>query len=216
MNTKKLEVALTMSKDLFHGSMIFEVRARKFLRSRWALSTIVTTLIILVISVLLAASVVYLAINVTGTHSQEENLVILKRHVWYNNDGTSEAAVLIVNSGGRDVVIQKVNVRGQTLTWSASFYYKGSFSLSDMNYIGNLAEGSFTPISDGFGSFERFIAAQGPLTLSSGESMLFYVINPDSITVNDIGTTVGINIYTSQAVYYKEANVETPINAGGS
>jgi hypothetical protein len=175
----------------------------------------VTTLIILVISVLLAASVVYLAINVTGTHSQEENLVILKRHVWYN-DGTSEAAVLIVNSGGRDVVIQKVNVRGQTLTWSTSFYYKGSFSLSDMNYIGNLVEGSFTPISDGFGSFERFIAAQGPLTLSSGESMLFYVINPDSITVNDIGTTVGINIYTSQAVYYKEANVETPINAGGS
>lgn len=179
--------------------------------SRWALSTVVTTLIILVISVLLAASVVYLAINVTGTHSQEENIVILKRHVWYNNDGTSEAAVLIVNSGGRDVVIQKVNVRGQTLAWSSSFYYKGSFSLSDMNYIGNLVEGSFTPISDGFGSFERFIAAEGPLTLPSGESMLFYVINPDSITVNDIGTTVGINIYTSQAVYYKEANVETPI-----
>jgi hypothetical protein len=176
------------------------------------LSTVVTTLIILVISVVLAASVVTLAINVTGTQSQEEDLVVLQRHVWYNNNGDSEVAVVIVNSGGRDVVVQKVTVRGQTLAWSSSFYYKGHFSLDDLHYIENLAEGSFTPISDGFGSFERFVAAQGDLPLRSGESMLFYVKNPDSITVNDIGTTVGINVFTSQASYYKEANVETPIN----
>jgi hypothetical protein len=32
--------------------------------------------------------------------------------------------------------------------------------------------------------------------------------NPDSISVNDIGLTVSVNIFTSQAMYYKETNVQ--------
>ena len=35
-----------------------------------------------------------------------------------------------------------------------------------------------------------------------------YIHNPDSISVNDIGLTVSINIFTSQAMYYKETNVQ--------
>ena len=35
-----------------------------------------------------------------------------------------------------------------------------------------------------------------------------YIHNPDSISVNDIGLTVSINIFTSQTMYYKETNVQ--------
>ena len=38
--------------------------------------------------------------------------------------------------------------------------------------------------------------------------MVLYIINPDSITINDIGLTVSITLYTAQAMYYREANVQ--------
>jgi len=57
----------------------------KLLRNRIALSTVVTTLIILVVSVLLATVVVYFATNVVSTRVQEENLHLTKQHVWYDN-----------------------------------------------------------------------------------------------------------------------------------
>ena len=45
----------------------------KLMKNRKALSTVVTTLIILVVSVLLAGVVTYYAINVTSTRVQEES-----------------------------------------------------------------------------------------------------------------------------------------------
>ncbi len=183
------------------------------MRRNWALSTVVTMLIVLVISVLLAAVVTYFAINVTSTRVQEESILLTKTHVWFDLSRLdSQAAVLIENTGGRDIVIQKVTVRGQTVDWSRTFYFKGEFTLTtDVTYIEDIMEGSFTPISDGFGSFETVVAARGDLPLCSGESMLVYVKNPDSITVGDVGITVSIDVYTSQAIYYKEINVETPV-----
>ncbi len=49
---------------------------KNIIRNRLALSTVVTTLIILVVSVLLAGVVTYFAINVTSTTSQEESLSV--------------------------------------------------------------------------------------------------------------------------------------------
>jgi hypothetical protein len=195
-------------------SLFLRDKARHPLRSRWALSTVVTMLIVLVISVLLAAVVTYFAINVTSTRAQEESLLLAKRHVWFDYDGAdSEAAILVVNTGGRDIVVQKVTVRGQTVDWSKTFYFTGKFTLNtDLTFIDGISEGSHTPISDGLGSFEKVIAARGDLPLCSGESMLVYVKNPDSISIDDIGLTVAIEVYTSQAIYYKETNVETPIH----
>ncbi len=194
-------------------SLILRAKLGCLLRGHWALSSVVTVLIILVIAVLLASVVSYFAINVTSTRAQEESILLGKQHVWFNRlRGTSEAAILIVNTGGRDIVVQKVTVRGQTVNWSETFYFKGEFTLTtDITYVEGLSEGSFTPVSDGFGSFERVVAAGGDLPVSAGASMLVYVKNPDSITVGDVGLTVSIEVYTSQAIYYKETNVETPI-----
>ena len=89
---------------------------RNILKNRMALSTVVTTLIILVVSVLLAGVVTYFAINVTSTRVQEESLQLTKLHVWCpeNSSLSAEAAFLIINTGGRDVVINKITVRGQS------------------------------------------------------------------------------------------------------
>ena len=195
-------------------SLVLRGKVGRLLKSRWALSTVVTMLIILVIAVLLAGVVSHFAINVTSTRVQEESLLLTKQHVWFDNAGSvSEAALLIENTGGRDVVIEKVTVRGQTVNWSKTFYFRGIFTLTtDIPYVENIAEGSPTPISNGLGSFEVVVAAHGDLPICSGESMLVYVKNPDSISIGDVGITVAIDVYTSQAIYYKETNVETPVH----
>ncbi len=89
---------------------------KSILRNRLALSTVVTTLIILVVSVLLAGVVTYFAINVTSTRVQEESLNLTQEHIWVDNAGAASGAIMITNTGGRDVVINKITVRGQECT----------------------------------------------------------------------------------------------------
>jgi hypothetical protein len=190
-------------------SVKYTMKIRNILKNRWALSTVVTTLIILVVSVLLAGVVTYFAINVTSTRVQEESLHLTKQHVWYAANGSSyvgQAAIMIINTGGRDVVIDKLTVRGQEVTWSNVFYNTTTTSVSaDMAFSTTLADdGSIT-----VGSAFTFVQAATDLTLESGKTMLIYIDEPDSITVNDIGLTVAITVFTSQAMYYKETNVES-------
>ena len=163
---------------------------KNILRNRLALSTVVTTLIILVVSVLLAGVVTYFAINVTSTQVQEESLSLSWQHVWVKNDGTTVGAIEITNTGGRDVVITKITVRGQECTGLTVATVAANATSTDLAYA----------------------AATGtsacPQTLGSGKTISVFINTPDSISLNDIGTTVGFAVFTAQAMYYKEANVQ--------
>ena len=91
-----------------------------------ALSTVITTLIILVVSVLLAGVVTYFAINVVSTRVQQESLTVNYAHVWVDSSGTAVGALMITNTGGRDVVINQIQVRGQPIVWSTTLVYSGT------------------------------------------------------------------------------------------
>jgi len=183
----------------------------KLFKSRKALSTVVTTLIILVVSVLLAGVVTLYAINVTTTRVQEEALFLTKPHLWVKNSSYYLGAILIINTGGRDVVIDKVTVRGQTVDWSNIFYviFKGGIS-EDLIFIDNVGASANTTLKNPSGGWLTLQAVSGneDLTLKSGYSMILYMKNPDSLSLNDIGLTIGITVFTSNAQYYKETNVE--------
>ena len=183
---------------------------KNILKNRWALSTVVTTLIILVVSVLLAGVVTYFAINVTSTRVQEEDLALTKQHIWYgtvNASLTAQASIMIINTGGRDVVLQKLTARGQEVAWGNVYYSITTQSISeDLPYYGaGLGNVSITLGTNTL----PFTKATTDLTLQSGKSMIIYIANPDSITINDIGLTVALTVFTSQAMYYKETNVQT-------
>jgi len=45
--------------------------------------------------------------------------------------------------------------------------------------------------------------------LTSGSTMAVYITAPTSVSINDIGTTIGMTVFTSQAMYYTETNVQT-------
>ena len=179
------------------------------IKNKKALSTVVTTLIILVVSVLLATVVTFYAINVTTTRVQEESLMVSKQHIWHNGTTFAEAAFVIVNTGGRNVVIDKIAVRGQECAWTTVYYNKTQDTISpDLTYItpnpsGNLSGKSVTLGSTSY----SLIQASDDLILKSGWTMIVYIVNPDSVSVSDIGVTIGITVHTANAQYYKETNV---------
>jgi hypothetical protein len=186
---------------------------KNILKNRLALSTVVTTLIILVVSVLLAGVVTYFAINVTSTRVQEENLSLSKQHVWVATDGTAVAAIMVTNTGGRDVVLSKIACRGQEAAAADIFYVvagSGDTLTTDLNWTGAaaIAAGDFP---EGFSSDTLGALGTDTLVLTSGATMAIYINDPDSINVNDIGLTVAITVFTSQAIHYKESNVEAVV-----
>ncbi len=181
-----------------------------------ALSTVVTTLIILVVSVLLAGVVTYFAINVTSTRVQEESLHLTKQHVWYDGtSGTAQAAIMIINTGGRDVVIDKLAVRGQEADWdgaaqNVSYLITSNSISNDLTFISGDIENANVDTMLGT-DVDTMTFATTDLTLQSGSTLILYITSPDSITINDIGLTVAITVFTSQAMYYKESNVQAYI-----
>jgi hypothetical protein len=179
-------------------------------KSKKGLSTVVTTLIILVVSVLLATVVTFYAINVTTTRVQEESLFLTKQHIWFNTtSGWAEAAIVIVNTGGRDVVIDKISVRGQDSPWTNVYYWRtNNVTISnDLQVTPTELNGTNFDITvqDGVRTFTQ---ASDDLTLKSGWTFVIYIMNPDSIGQNDVGIPVGITAFTANAQYYKETNIE--------
>ena len=185
---------------------------KNILKNRLALSTVVTTLIILVVSVLLAGVVTYFAINVTSTRVQEENLHLTKQHIWYDTTNGGQAAIMVINTGGRDVVLDKVTIRGQEADWSNVVYNvtTGISISSDLSYNSSSTLGA-GDISVG-GSAYTFVAASDDITLKSGYTAIIYIDDPDSVSMNDIGLTVSLTLFTSQAMHYKETNVEAVVS----
>ena len=158
-----------------------------------ALSTVVTTLIILVVSVLLAGVVTYFAVNVVSTRAQQESLQVTFAHVWVDSGGHSQAAFVIKNTGGRDVVINALQVRGIAGTFGTNIYTKAA---------------STDPGALAATTTLTATTAATPITLASGSAIQLYVTEPTSVSINDIGTTIGITVFSANAMYYQETNVQ--------
>jgi len=169
---------------------------RSLLKGKKGLSTVVTTLIILVVSVLLATVVTYYAINMTTTRVQEENLRVTKAHIWANSS-VAQGAFVIANIGGRDTLIDKFQVRGQDIAWNATKVYFNRTTTAptlDLTYQSSLAS---------------MTGADADLSLKSGECLVVYIQDPGTISVEDIGTTCSITVFTASAQYKVEVNVES-------
>jgi hypothetical protein len=128
------------------------------------------------------------------------------------------ASVMVINTGGRDVVINKIAVRGQDCAWASTgkfivYSITNNPVTTDMYFQSGMAAGTYPAtqsleLNPGTGTGYAFEYATSNLVLRSGYTMLVYIINPDSITINDIGLTVSVTLYTAQAMYYREANVQ--------
>jgi hypothetical protein len=185
------------------------------LQNKRGLSAVVTTLIILVVSVLLAGVVTMYAINITSTRTQQEQLKLSNHHIWVDGNGSAYAAVAIDNVGGRDLVIDKIQVRGVETNWTSVQFLRLSSALSITLNAPNTSvttvswsDFEYTP-----GSSDAFTAGEFDLPLASGETLLVYIVSPESIALSDIGVTIGVSVFSQSAQYYVECNVETTESA---
>ena len=85
----------------------------RILKNRRALSTVVTTLIILVVSIPTCKRPNLLRDKCCQHKSPRRGSICYKQHIWVDDGGAAVAAIMITNNGGRDVVINKLSVRGQ-------------------------------------------------------------------------------------------------------
>lgn len=146
------------------------------------------------------------------TAHPRENLFITKYHVWYNVNNVTgswaEAAFIISNTGGTDVVLDKITVRVVESSWSNIYYWKtNDITVSDDLPVTNV------PITGAFnitiqGSARSFSQGSGDITLESGYTMVVYISNPDSIGLNDVGLSVSLMVFTANAQYYKETIIQ--------
>ena len=193
----------------------------RLLKNRYALATVITTLIILVVSILLAGVLTYFAINVVSTRVQQESLSIEQANIWVPSGATAgpfvEGALIIENTGGRDVVINQIQVRGQPCT--TVFYLDAvaadstsGATAETLAWVAPTTGGTPTLTGQSVGTPVAFTntlaAAPANLVLPSGDTIVVYIASPGSVSINDIGLTIGFTVFTAQAMYYKETNVQ--------
>jgi hypothetical protein len=187
---------------------------KNILKSKKGLSTVVTTLIILVVSVLLATVVTFYAINMTTTRTQQESLYMSNTHIWYNitSPGWAEAAFILKNKGGRDVVLQKITVSSQPSAWTDVFYNVSQIAISgDLPSTGTLSDG-YTVTPTGTGATTLTLkAATGVITLKAGYTLVVYINQPGSVGQMDVGTSIPVNVITANAQWPQEVLVEAAL-----
>ena len=171
------------------------------------LSEVVSTLILLVVTILLAGVVTYYATNVTTVRTETEEVRVSKAHIWVNSTG-AVGAFKVQNLGGKDILFDKISIRGVEESWSDVYYFRvpsGTSIEADLNRTDytNLDTASCT--IDG----ETYNQSTADLPLISGGEIFVYVKGPDNVQMDDIGTTVSISISTANAQYITECNVES-------
>jgi len=172
---------------------------------RGGLSQVVTTLIILVISVLAASgTVAYYSIAVTSSSLKQEQLAIDRARIWVNSSG-AQAVLKVENIGGRDALIDTIEVRYIEIPWVNV-------------YFASAVDGALTPLQclNITGSFNHtvgitilsFHQASESIVLPVGEAVIIYIDQPDSLDVGQAGILTPIVIYTSSNQYMALVEVE--------
>lgn len=179
-------------------------------RSERGLSETVSVRILLVVAVLLTSVTAYYATNITLSRTKGEEVRISKERVWVNGSG-AVAAFKVQNLGGRDILVGGIRVQGVELEWTDVYYYRvptGSSVTGELNRTSySSLTGSGVTI-DGL----NYNRSRGNLPLITSGSIIFYVKGPGNVQTSDVGTTIDLSIYTNNAQYITECNVESATN----
>ena len=177
------------------------------MQRRKGLNQVISTLILLVVTMLIALIVTYYSTNVTTSRTQVEDIAFSKLHVWINSTG-AVAAFKLQNLGGRDILIDKFTVRGVEESWSDIYYYRVPYRTSidgDMNVT------SYSYLSGASVTIDSkvFNQSTADISLISGGELLVYIKGPDNVQMADLGKAISITALTNNAQYITECNAES-------
>ncbi len=193
-----------------------------------AISTVLTTVIILVSSVILGSGVVLYGTSLFQGAAQSESIIISGTKIWVHDSdslGVAWGATTIRNSGDKVVSVDKITVRGveippnqwyadTTLTtaeFSAALNHTGWVNSSPSSggpalkklgsCIGNSNYLCIDQDSNGAGTaIIEANAAAGSVGLNTGDTVVIYFkISNGTITPFDVGASTTVGIYAGVA-----------------
>jgi hypothetical protein len=151
----------------------------------------------------------------------QESLQMSNLHVWYNTTGTwAEAAFALTNTGGKDVVLQSITARSQPATWTNVLYWTTDTATIStlapsnipLNTTGAASPGTTNKVpinvTSTFLTLTHLTEASGVITLKAGWTLVVYIMRPGSIGQNDVGTPVDVTVFTANAQWTQEINVQ--------
>ncbi len=182
-----------------------------------AISTVLTTVIILVSSVVLGSGVVLYGTSLFQGGTQQESIAVSGIKLWVhttNDDGLSWGAAGIRNTGDKVLSVDTIQIRGTNIPFAqwypdtdvtATLYSQAlnhtGWSGGGMNVTGSCASSPRININNGGGQDDICgPAASGPIALVPGQSAIVYfqLIN-GTLTSLDAGINTSVNIFAGKA-----------------
>jgi len=199
------------------------------LTKKRAISTVLTTVIILVSSVVLGSGVVLYGTSLFQGASQTEEISIAGTKLWVHDTdtkGIAWGATTVRNSGDKVVSVDKITVRGVEIPFSQWYVdttlTSAEFS-SALNHTGwaNSAPGTDGPAMKKLGdcatghaeyfcidldsggggtSYINATASTGSVGLNTGETaVIYWKVNNGTLTTLDAGATTTVGIFAGVA-----------------
>jgi hypothetical protein len=194
------------------------------LSKKRAISTVLTTVIILVSSVVLGSGVVLYGTTLFQGGTQSESISVSGIKVWVHAtdaNGIAWGAAGIRNTGDKVVAIDKIQIRGSDIPftqwyvdttvsssvfqralnhtgWDSNFNPAQSTSPTDCTGGGLIAIDTDTsgPLTDCIQASQ----ATGPISMAPGDSaILYFQLNNGTLTALDSGASTTVNIFAGKA-----------------
>ncbi len=222
-NSIKLHARL----DILYPNKIINKMKTKLSRKR-AISTVLTTVIILVSSVVLGSGVVLYGTSLFQSGTQQEAITASGIKIWVHTDATEGlawGAAKIRNTGDKVVSVDKIQIRGSEVPFS-QWYPDTTVNSTTFQQALNFTAWSGTDgkldnspgICGGGEDLQIRIfsagdvcanVASGPVSLSPGQSgIIYFKLTNGTITSLDSGLSTSVNIFAGKAGAPQTVTVE--------
>ena len=192
-----------------------------------AISTVLTTVIILVSSVVLGSGVVLYGTSLFQSGTQQEAITASGIKIWVHTDATeglSWGAAKIRNTGDKVVSVDKIQIRGSEVPfsqWYPDTTVNSTTFQQALNFTAWSGADGLLSNSPGICATEdlkiRIFAegdicanvASGPVSLSPGQAgIIYFKLTNGTITSLDSGLSTSVNIYAGKAGAPQTVTVE--------
>ncbi len=185
-----------------------------------AISTVLTTIIILVASVVLGSGVVLYGTSLFQSGTAQESIAVSGLKVWVHGtatEGLAWGAFSVRNSGDKVVSVDKISVRGADVPFSQWFpdtNATGTKLQQAMNFSGwsgttgnlyltvgdtNCAGTQTVEINIAVGEFVCANKASGPVGLEPGDgAIIYFKFTNGTLKSIDSGITTTVNIFAGK------------------
>jgi len=187
------------------------------LSKKRAISTVLTTVIILVSSVVLGTGVVLYGTSLFQGGSQQESITVSNIKLWVHTSdsvGLAWGAAGIRNTGDKVLSVDKIQIRGESVPfgqWYPDTVVAPALFSQTLNHTGWLGGGLAASadetctgdpriqINNGNGDICA-VASSGPIALSPGQAAIVYFqLNNGTISSLDSGVSTSVNIFAGKA-----------------